>query len=169
MDHKLALTGSTPERHRPSRPSGIATSSGGALRQPDLSVLTGQGQAQVDRINPGRVASGYAEHGAIAEAVIRGDTAAAARLIEKHPEYGKCYLLSPRRSCSHLDTRDTARWAGVDRTETALGRRLPQYCIRKKAPESASRYSFAQCGPADRRGSNCFWCNRCPGCGRWWP
>jgi DNA-binding FadR family transcriptional regulator len=54
--------------------------------------------SQVNRINPGRVVSSCAEHRAIAEAVLRGDAAGAAQLIEEHLEYGKLHLLSPRRS-----------------------------------------------------------------------
>jgi DNA-binding GntR family transcriptional regulator len=53
--------------------------------------------AQVYKLNPGRAASSYEEHRAIADAVIQGDAAAAARLIEEHLECGKRYLLSPRR------------------------------------------------------------------------
>ena len=53
--------------------------------------------AQVFKINPGRAASSYEEHRAIAKAVIEGDAALAARRLEEHLEYGKMYLLSPRR------------------------------------------------------------------------
>jgi DNA-binding GntR family transcriptional regulator len=52
---------------------------------------------QVYKINPGRVASSYEEHLAIADAVLQGDAAAAVRRIEKHLELGKQHLLSPRR------------------------------------------------------------------------
>jgi DNA-binding GntR family transcriptional regulator len=53
--------------------------------------------SKVYRINAGRVSSSCAEHRAIAEAVLNGDAAAAARLIEEHLECGKRHLLSPRR------------------------------------------------------------------------
>jgi DNA-binding GntR family transcriptional regulator len=53
--------------------------------------------AQVFRINPGRAASSYKEHLAIAEAVMQGDAATAVRRIEEHLELGKQHLLSPRR------------------------------------------------------------------------
>jgi DNA-binding GntR family transcriptional regulator len=53
--------------------------------------------SQVYKINPGRVATSYHEHRAIAEAVIAGDAAAAVRGIEEHLECGKKHLLSPRR------------------------------------------------------------------------
>jgi DNA-binding GntR family transcriptional regulator len=48
--------------------------------------------AKVFQITPERVASSSAEHRAIAEAVIRGD-GAAARLVEQHLEVGKQFLL----------------------------------------------------------------------------
>jgi DNA-binding GntR family transcriptional regulator len=51
---------------------------------------------KVFQINPGRIASAYGEHRAIAEAVIRGDAAQAAKLVEEHLDYGKKCLLSPR-------------------------------------------------------------------------
>lgn len=54
--------------------------------------------SQVFRIKPGRVTSSYEEHRAIAEAVLQGDAAGAARRIEEHLEYGKLHLLSPRRN-----------------------------------------------------------------------
>ncbi len=53
--------------------------------------------SQVFKINPGRAASSYEEHRGIADAVIQGDAALAVRRIEEHLEYGKLYLLSPRR------------------------------------------------------------------------
>jgi DNA-binding GntR family transcriptional regulator len=53
--------------------------------------------AQVFKINPGRAASSYEEHRAIANAVIEGDAALAVRRLEEHLEYGKMHLLSPRR------------------------------------------------------------------------
>jgi DNA-binding GntR family transcriptional regulator len=49
----------------------------------------------VFQLNPGRIDSSYDEHRAIAEAVIRGDGAEAARLAERHLEIGKRFLLSP--------------------------------------------------------------------------
>lgn len=52
---------------------------------------------QVYKINPGRVASSYEEHLAIADAVIQGDAVAAVQRIEEHLEYGKQHLLSPHR------------------------------------------------------------------------
>jgi DNA-binding GntR family transcriptional regulator len=45
---------------------------------------------------PGRPAASYAEHRAIADAVIGGDGALAARRMEEHLEVGKQFLLSPR-------------------------------------------------------------------------
>jgi DNA-binding GntR family transcriptional regulator len=51
--------------------------------------------AKVFRVHPGRVAASYEEHRAIADAVIRGDGALAARLGERHLECGKQILLSP--------------------------------------------------------------------------
>jgi DNA-binding GntR family transcriptional regulator len=53
--------------------------------------------SQVYKINPSRMTNSYEEHGGIAEAVIQGDAADAARRIEQHLEYGKLHLLSPRR------------------------------------------------------------------------
>jgi DNA-binding GntR family transcriptional regulator len=64
----------------------------GQLRAKIHRVIT-----QVYKINPGRVASSYEEHRAIADAVLQGDAAAAVRRIEKHLECGKQHLLSPRR------------------------------------------------------------------------
>lgn len=52
--------------------------------------------AKVFQTHPGRVDTSYAEHCAIADAVIRGDGAEAARLIEHHLEVGKRFLLSTR-------------------------------------------------------------------------
>jgi DNA-binding GntR family transcriptional regulator len=52
--------------------------------------------SQVVKINPGRVASSYQEHQAIAAAVIDGDAPLAVRRIEEHLEYGKMHLLSRR-------------------------------------------------------------------------
>jgi DNA-binding GntR family transcriptional regulator len=52
--------------------------------------------AQVFRLNPTRATTSYLEHRAIAEAVIQGDAALAARRLEEHLEYGKRCLLSPR-------------------------------------------------------------------------
>jgi len=52
---------------------------------------------RVDTQNPDRLPASYTEHRAIADAVLRGDGAAAARAIEEHLEFGKQYLLSPRR------------------------------------------------------------------------
>jgi DNA-binding GntR family transcriptional regulator len=53
---------------------------------------------KVFQINPGRIASSYVEHQAIADAVLRGDAARAAQLIEDHLNCGKQHLLSPRRT-----------------------------------------------------------------------
>ena len=53
--------------------------------------------ATVFKFNPVRVKSSFQEHRAIAEAVIGGDGASAARLIDRHLEVGKQLLLSPRR------------------------------------------------------------------------
>jgi DNA-binding GntR family transcriptional regulator len=47
-------------------------------------------------INSGRMANSYKEHRGIADAVIRGDAAQAARRIEDHLRYGKEAVLSPR-------------------------------------------------------------------------
>src|SRR5690606_23905705 len=52
---------------------------------------------QVYEREDSRLATSYQEHRAIAEAVIRGDAAEAARRIEDHLEYGKRALLSTRR------------------------------------------------------------------------
>jgi len=62
-----------------------------ALRDKMQRVITA-----VFRINPGRIDSSYVEHKAIAEAVLGGDGAEAARLIEHHLAVGKQYLLSTR-------------------------------------------------------------------------
>jgi len=51
----------------------------------------------VFQLNPTRIDSSYDEHRAIADAVIGGNGAEAARLIERHLEVGKQLLLSPRR------------------------------------------------------------------------
>jgi DNA-binding GntR family transcriptional regulator len=53
---------------------------------------------KVFQTNPGRIASSYVEHQAIADAVLRGDAARAAQLIEEHLNCGKQHLLSPRRT-----------------------------------------------------------------------
>jgi DNA-binding GntR family transcriptional regulator len=53
---------------------------------------------KVFQINPGRIASSYEEHQAIADAVLRGDAAQAAQLINDHLNCGKQHLLSPRRT-----------------------------------------------------------------------
>src|SRR5262245_42382914 len=53
--------------------------------------------AKVFQINPGRIDTSYDEHRAIADAVLSGDKAGAARLIEEHLQYGKQMILSPRR------------------------------------------------------------------------
>ena len=53
--------------------------------------------AQVVKLHPDRMAGSYEEHCAIAQAVIDGDAALAARRIEEHLEVGKQSLLSPRR------------------------------------------------------------------------
>lgn len=52
--------------------------------------------SQVFKLNPGRIASSYREHRGIANAVIKGDPALAARRIEEHLERGKRCLLFPR-------------------------------------------------------------------------
>jgi DNA-binding GntR family transcriptional regulator len=64
----------------------------GQLREKVHRVIT-----KVFQINPGRIGGSYDEHCAIAEAVIRGDGPEAARLVEQHLEYGKQFLLTPRR------------------------------------------------------------------------
>ena len=51
---------------------------------------------RVDSQRPDRLSTSYAEHRAIADAILRGDGAGAARAIEKHLDFGKQYLLSPR-------------------------------------------------------------------------
>jgi DNA-binding GntR family transcriptional regulator len=51
---------------------------------------------KVFQINPGRAGMSYQEHCEIADAVIHGKGAEAARLIELHLERGKRFLLSPR-------------------------------------------------------------------------
>lgn len=61
----------------------------GQLRDKMHRVIT-----KVFRINPGRIASSYDEHRAIADAVINGDGALAAKRMEQHIEYGKQLLLS---------------------------------------------------------------------------
>jgi DNA-binding GntR family transcriptional regulator len=62
------------------------------LREKIARVMT-----TVFKVNPVRVQTSYQEHRAIAEAVISGDGATAARLIDRHLEVGKQLLLSPRR------------------------------------------------------------------------
>jgi DNA-binding GntR family transcriptional regulator len=52
--------------------------------------------SQVFKLSAGQIARSYQEHCGIADAVIRGDPALAARRIEEHLEYGKRCLLSPR-------------------------------------------------------------------------
>jgi DNA-binding GntR family transcriptional regulator len=52
--------------------------------------------SRVFQLNPARLATSYAEHRAIAEAVIQGDAAEAARRMTEHLEWGKRCLLSPR-------------------------------------------------------------------------
>ena len=64
----------------------------GQLREKSQRVIT-----KVFQSSPGRVAGSYEEHRAIAAAVLGGDAARAARLMEEHLEYGKQHLLSPRR------------------------------------------------------------------------
>jgi DNA-binding GntR family transcriptional regulator len=53
---------------------------------------------KVFQIHAGRIASSYEEHQAIAAAVLRGEAALAAQLIEEHLNCGKQYLLSPRQT-----------------------------------------------------------------------
>jgi len=53
--------------------------------------------ARVFRLKPGRMASSYEEHRAIAEAIIVGDAALAARQVEQHLRIGEEALLIPRR------------------------------------------------------------------------
>jgi DNA-binding GntR family transcriptional regulator len=50
----------------------------------------------VFQTHPDRIASSYAEHLAIAEAVFEGDGAKAAQLIVQHLEYGKSLILMRR-------------------------------------------------------------------------
>jgi DNA-binding GntR family transcriptional regulator len=52
----------------------------------------------VFHINAARIDSSYEEHRAIAEAVLRGDGAEAARMAERHLMIGKQFLLAPRHS-----------------------------------------------------------------------
>jgi DNA-binding GntR family transcriptional regulator len=52
--------------------------------------------SQVFTLSAGRMATSYAEHLGIAEAVLQGDGELAARRIAEHLEYGKQCLLSPR-------------------------------------------------------------------------
>jgi DNA-binding GntR family transcriptional regulator len=56
--------------------------------------------SRVFKINPGRMSDSYADHCAIAQAVIEGDGALAARRLEEHLELGKRCLLSPHRAGS---------------------------------------------------------------------
>lgn len=65
----------------------------GQLRDKIQRIIT-----KVCQINPGRIASSYDEHRAIADATLRGEGAKAAQLIEAHLNCGKQYLLSPRRT-----------------------------------------------------------------------
>jgi DNA-binding GntR family transcriptional regulator len=51
---------------------------------------------RVFQLNADRITTSYQEHCGIADAVIRGDPALAARRIEEHLEWGKRCLLSPR-------------------------------------------------------------------------
>jgi len=53
---------------------------------------------QVFQLNPDRILTSYKEHCGIADAVLRGEPALAARRIEEHLEWGKQCLLSPRGS-----------------------------------------------------------------------
>lgn len=53
---------------------------------------------KVVQLHPARIDSNYEEHLGIAEAVIGGDGARAAKLVEAHLARGKQYILSPRRS-----------------------------------------------------------------------
>jgi DNA-binding GntR family transcriptional regulator len=64
----------------------------GQMRDKIFRVIT-----RVFQMNPGRIASSYTEHRAIAQAVIRGEGALAAQRIMEHLELGKKHLLSPRR------------------------------------------------------------------------
>ena len=63
----------------------------GQLREKMQRVLT-----QVFRLCPNRIDTSYAEHEAIAQAVIAGDGSKAADLIVAHLERGKRLILSPR-------------------------------------------------------------------------
>jgi DNA-binding GntR family transcriptional regulator len=54
--------------------------------------------SQVLTLDPDRLADSYEEHAAVADAVIRGDGALAARRIEDHLEAGKQLLFAPRRT-----------------------------------------------------------------------
>jgi DNA-binding GntR family transcriptional regulator len=54
--------------------------------------------AQVFQLNPERIVTSFKEHCGIADAVLRGESALAARRIEEHLEWGKQCLLSPRGS-----------------------------------------------------------------------
>jgi DNA-binding GntR family transcriptional regulator len=54
---------------------------------------------EVFQLHPARFDASYEEHLAIARAVIGGDGARAAQLIEAHLERGKQLILSPRRPC----------------------------------------------------------------------
>ena len=63
------------------------------LRDKMLRVIT-----RVMQRNPQRLMSNYREHADIAEATIAGQAADAARLIQRHLEYGRDILLSRGRS-----------------------------------------------------------------------
>jgi DNA-binding GntR family transcriptional regulator len=65
----------------------------GQLRDKVQRIIT-----KVYQINPGRIASSYEEHRAIADAVLRGEAVQAAQLLEEHLNFGKQHLLSPRRA-----------------------------------------------------------------------
>jgi len=52
---------------------------------------------RVHEYNPARLKAGYAEHCAIADAVMCGDAELAVRRVQEHLEIGKQNLLSPRR------------------------------------------------------------------------
>jgi DNA-binding GntR family transcriptional regulator len=56
--------------------------------------------SQVFKLNPSRMVDSYEDHCAIAQAVIDGDGALAARRLEEHLELGKRCLLSPHRAGS---------------------------------------------------------------------
>jgi DNA-binding GntR family transcriptional regulator len=51
---------------------------------------------KVYQISAGRIAGSYEEHCIIADAILSGDAARAARLIDEHLDCGKQHLLSPR-------------------------------------------------------------------------